>query len=265
MNILFHDCDGCLNTATGDSIPLASEPYPADLQTLLASLGTALDASDIDQLIINTGRSLADTQPLVPLINSPKLRFLVVEHGAVIFDVLQNEFVTRPESLASRLVPIQRFIHWYQESGKPLLEQWLDQPIAGIDKEFNLTLLAPPALDDNELLEAVRKLIEKSPCAADQLIIHHSRNDRLVDVMSDIDKGEGVSVFCQHYVAHSPTTFAVGNGLNDLPMMKFVDTAICPANSEPEMIDYCRRNNGVVSDYSYAQATLHWLHQRIDD
>ncbi len=107
-------------------------------------------------------------------------------------------------------------------------------------------------------------MINDSPFNIDDLVFHHNDTDGYVDVMGPLDKGDGVelitSLFSSTQVPSAAiNTIAVGNGLNDMPMLQAAEIPVCPANAEPEVKAYCRNHPGVVSDYEFIHATLDWL------
>jgi len=263
MKLLFHDVDGCLNDESGSSLPLHPRPPSERQRTELDKLGSLLDSSDIDQLILNTGRALQDTLLLVSSIASDKLTHLIVEHGTQVYDVKLGQLLPTPPKMRASLEQITRLIDWYQETGQNVLNEAMSSRIRAIHKQTNLTLLSPENIDDHLLYEQVVELIDQSPFAPEHYIVHHSKPDRLVDVLSLIDKGDGVSWCIDSSGLRDVETFAIGNGVNDLPMMERVDHCLCPANSEPELIQYCQQNGGLVSEHTYIAATNNWLKQRL--
>ena len=80
--ILFHDVDGCLNTPDGASLPFEAAQLQPIQRNALSQLGEVLDKSDIDVMVLNTGRSIAASIFLAEAINSQKLKYIVAEHGA---------------------------------------------------------------------------------------------------------------------------------------------------------------------------------------
>ena len=94
----------------------------------------------------------------------------------------------------------------------------------------------------------------------DKFVYHWSRPERFIDVMGLMDKGLGVELV--HEFLQPSHTFAIGNGLNDLAMLRTVDHPICPANAEREVIEYCRAN-GSVSSHSFIAALQDFLETRI--
>ena len=124
----------------------------------------------------------------------------------------------------------------------------------------NLTLGVPPDASGSMILSVLKELIEyDSPVSNKVFVYHHSESDGYVDVMAEVDKGTGVRLI--NYLEASTTlrTFAVGNGLNDIPMFREVDNFCCPVNSDRLLIDFCRVHNGYVSKHGFIHASLEWL------
>lgn len=266
MNILFHDVDGCLNTEDGKELPHSDKTLSSDQLVKLEELGQALDASDnVDMMIINTGRALVDTLPVAHAIKSQKLTYIIAEHGAVIHDCSTNSLVewnTTDDGSADPLIKVNALISWFNSDGQAYFEQAIGQAIHTLDKIANLTLCVPEGVDSDGMFETVQNVIKNdSPFDHADFVYHHSKTDGYIDIMSNIDKGDGVNFIKKHVNADDVTTIAVGNGLNDMPMMSVVDLCICPANSEPELLEYCQSRNSFISEYGYAGATIHWLRE----
>jgi len=103
MKIIFHDVDGCLNADGDTPIPIGGEQFSPNQTTKLKELGRKLDDSSIDQLVINTGRSMAETLPIVEIIASDKLQYVVAEHGAIYLDIVENNTIV-PEGQIVEMV-----------------------------------------------------------------------------------------------------------------------------------------------------------------
>jgi len=154
----------------------------------------------------------------------------------------------------------QKFIQWYQDTGHSLLIEKLGTDIGVLKKVANLTLEIPPSLDCYQVFEQVQQLVcDESPFDHEQFVFHHSVADRFIDVMSKIDKGDGIDIICDHIGKPQATTIAVGNGLNDLPMLEKANLCLCPSNSEKEVKEFCEKAAGINSKYSFIEATLNWL------
>lgn len=260
MEILFHDVDGCLNTPDGAEVPRVGQNFTNDQSSAFQRLAKALDSSRIDLMAINTGRSLQDTLLLAASIDSKKLRFLVAEHGAVIFDLERQQSLDWNSTDSNPLETILAFMEWYKVDGHTVLTKRVGRDLKINEKQANLTLEIPDSIDCELVFEQLQQLVKiDSPFDDRELVFHNSIADGFIDVMSNIDKGDGIDIVCQQLGALNATTIAVGNGLNDLPMLQKADLCICPANSEPEVKDYCRQSGGIVSTHSYIDATLAWL------
>ena len=264
MKILFHDVDGCLNAPDGAEIPRVDQHLSAQQSQLLQALGHALDASTIDLMVINTGRSLADTMMLADAIRSTKLQYLIAEHGAVIFDVnndqpLKWNSTRHTTNNNDPLEQILAFIQWFKETGFSVLTDRLGTSLVIDVKVANLTLKIPPSVDCYHVFEQLQQLVhDDSPFEHEEFVFHNSVADGFIDVMSKIDKGDGIDIICNHLGKPQATTIAVGNGLNDLPMFEKAHICLCPANSEQEVKDFCQ-TAGIISEYKFVEATLNWL------
>ena len=271
MKILFHDIDGCLNSADGTPMANTEIALTALQSEGMAELGRLVDGSGLDMLVLNTGRSIAGTLPMAEAINSRKLRYLLGEHGATAFDLQQQRDVDlhaiagasgSAEIVAAfkSLDHTMELMEWYRREGHGLMKKRLGQAPVILDKATNLTFVTPGDVAQDVMFAAILALVEMdSPFDAGEFIFHDSGSDGFVDVMSSIDKGHGVRLISDVVADGASRTFGVGNGLNDLPMMREVDMPVCPANAEPDLKEFCRAKGGHVSEHAYIQATLDWL------
>lgn len=265
MKIVFHDVDGCLNSDAGTAIPIGDEPLPANQTARLKELGRKLDASSIDHFVINTGRSIDDTLAVVESIASHKLRYVIAEHGAVYRDVKVNENISTQGLLSEKLVLIRSFIDWYRATGSKVLNERIGTEVPILDKVANLTLDARNGLDSQLIYDVLQDVVrQKAPFDYKQLVFHHSETDGYVDAMGLIDKGDGVETVtallaCAHKPTMNVSTFAIGNGLNDMPMLNIASMPVCPANAEAEVREYCLSRSGFVSKHDFIDATFEWL------
>ncbi|MFQ5621992.1 MAG: HAD hydrolase family protein [Paracoccaceae bacterium] len=271
MNILFHDVDGCLNAEDGQPIDDDGTTLTAAQAAGMAGLGRAVDASAIDVLVLNTGRGLDATLTVARAIGSSRLQYVLAEHGAIGFDVRQQREIdlgtlagrsTSPEVAEAyeSLADIHELLDWYEDTGRKRIAERVGRHVGILAKSANLTFVTPAGVEQERMYEAAVALIEKdSPFDAGRFVFHNSFSDGFVDIMCRIDKGHGVRLITDGE-AHGPVrTFGVGNGLNDLPMLREVDVPICPANSAPEVKDACRMRDGHVSEHFYIRATVDWL------
>ncbi len=269
--VLFHDVDGCLNPPDGAPLPLyESECISTDYHRL-GQFGELLDNSPVTCFVLNTGRSWQATHFLCQAINSGKLRYALVEHGAQLWDVrsqtpvdienLDHSILGFDEALASRN-RLQTLVEWFDEEGSRQLAERMSYAGALLhqpDKSWNLTFAVPGELDGDEVFAQLQSLISSSPdFAAAQFTYHYSRWNRFIDVMGGMDKGLGMAAVMALLGLSNPHTAAIGDGLNDLSMLQQARTPVCPANAEPAVIDLCGAD-GYVSDKRFIAATEDWL------
>lgn len=265
MKILFHDVDGCLNADAGTPIPIGDDPLPPNQTARLEELGRKLDASSIDHFVINTGRSIDDTLAVVESIASHKLRYVIAEHGAVCRDVKSNKNLPTQGPLSEKLILIRSFIDWYRVTGSVVLNERIGADVPILDKVANLTLDARNGLDSQLIYDVLQDVVKQNaPFDYNQVVFHHSEADGYVDAMGLIDKGDGVETVsamlsCTHKPSRNTSTVAIGNGLNDMPMLNIASIPVCPANAEPEVREYCLSHSGFVSRHDFIDATFEWL------
>ena len=268
-HILFHDVDGCLNTPDGASLPFESAQLMPFQRNALGELGEVLDESDIDVMVLNTGRSIAASIFLAEAINSQKLKYIIAEHGAAGFsmDELKNlDLVEYAQDLPhlhtaySSLEKIPVLMEWYEKDGAKLLARKIGHHVGASPKKANLTLRVPEGVCGEEMQEHLRRLIEQhAPVGREYLVYHHSVSDGYLDVMVEVDKGDGVQLIRHLESIQEVRTYAIGNGSNDLPMFRHVDVCICPSNSDASVFEFCKANNGLISQHRFIGATLDML------
>lgn len=266
MKIVFHDVDGCLNANANTPIPINGERLPRNQTAMLGELGRKLDASSIDHFVINTGRSIADTLNIVEDIASQKLQYVVAEHGAVYWDVVSGESFIPIGSIADKVEVIRSFIEWYKETGTIILNERVGAEIPMLDKVANLTLDARNGIDTQRVHDVLQEVVRNdAPFDYNQFTFHQSEADGYVDAMGQIDKGDGVgfitTLLNSNHSSTETVRIAIGNGLNDMPMLEAATIPVCPGNAEPEVCEYCRSKSGVVSEYEFIDATLQWLEE----
>lgn len=273
--ILFQDIDGCLNTEDGAELGFDDASLSAAQANALRNLGRAIDDSPVEQVVLNTGRGWPATAYIGPAIASSKLRYALVEHGAQLWDLHNHTLVDLDELAARSKHPralaalastrrITGLIDWFADRGAVQLSSLLK--FDGVlqvkaDKTLNLTFAVPPQVDGDAAVDQLRLLVDRETSfAADGLIYHYSRSNRFIDVMGTMDKGLGVHLTVDYLAGEMSRTAAIGDGLNDLPMLEAVAVPVCPANAEPAVQDLCERR-GYRSAASWIGAGHAWLDQ----
>ena len=264
--ILFHDVDGCLNTPDGASLPFEAAQLQPIQRNALGQLGEVLDKSDIDVMVLNTGRSIAASIFLAEAINSQKLKYIVAEHGAAGYSMDESshlDLVHHAKDIPhlytaySSLEKIPVLMKWYEEDGADLLARKIGHHVVASPKKANLTLRVPDEVCGDDMQEHLHRLIQQhAPMGGDSLVYHHSVSDGYLDVMAEVDKGDGVQLIRHLESTQQIRTYAIGNGSNDLPMFRHVDVCICPSNSDEAVVEFCETNNGLISQHRFIGATL---------
>lgn len=273
--ILFQDVDGCLNTPDGSVLDFTTAVLTDQQQKAFRDFGALLDSSTVANLVINTGRSWPATKFICDAINSKKIRYALTEHASELWDVKANislDLLQMSENLGMHeirdaqesVLRVRELISWFESTGNRLLASHVGY--SGIfhylrDKTSNLTIQVPHDVNgDDFLLSLKASIATEAAFGEDNFVFHYSRAFGLVDVMSQADKGMGVKVLTKFLGGSTADTFAVGDGLNDLPMLHAVNYPICPANAEPEVQNLCKVK-GLVSNASYIGAVTSWLSQ----
>ena len=273
--ILFHDIDGCLNGQDGNSLGFRKEDLSPSHQQELAELGRVLDQSDIEHFILNTGRTWADTAYLAQAINSPKVSYALVEHGAALWEIATSTQIDltavvqehKMDHLNWALDSLERvpvLVNWYETEGHVELANSLGFSgtlMNGAGPSASLTLKVPDELDGHNVLSVLEKLVQANDTFQGDRFVYHYGSEGFIDVVGQVDKGIGVEIVVEHLGGNIKKTVGIGNGTNDLPMLEKVGLSLCPANSDHEVKALCTER-GFVSDRDYIDATFTWLSSR---
>ncbi len=243
---------------------MRGQPFSTAQSRSLNALGRRLAESPIDLMCINTGRALADTVAIASEINDACMRFVIAEHGASVYDMAAQREIDVWSGEDNPFDAIQRLLVWYRKTGLAQLEQEFGRSLNLLDKVANLTIAIPPELDYEPMAAFIGQQIKAEfPAEAGHFVWHHSVADRFLDVMPPITKGDGVRALI-HWLKdtgqiETVKTIAVGNGSNDLPLLDAVDQFVCPSNSEPVVLEYCRDHSGYAASGAYIAASYEWL------
>ena len=264
---MFQDIDGCLNTP--DAADLSSGPeggLTAQQGELLAEIGRAIDASPVESVVLNTGRTHSAVGYIADALGSEKTRYWITEHGAYGYDSVARESLDLPALCASlghaeiarryaTIARIAEVIDWYNQHGVRQLAERLGAELPALPKAANLTVAVPAGLTSAELIGAIEELLVGAPGVdSDCLVYHH--NDFYVDVLTEVGKGDAALLVLDWLGVANADSLAAGDGLNDLSMFEALERGFCPANAAAEVKQLCRRKGGVVSEHAYGAATL---------
>ena len=163
--VVFHDIDGCLNPAMGTPIGAGDDLSMAAAQrSVLARVDAAIEASAVEHVVIATGRRLADTLFVAEQLPTSKLRYLLVESGAVAYDRVAAEHLDLGAIAASRglsevatpyadLSQVLEVIAWYRAGGQQRLEAVVGSALAEIPKQAMLTLRVADSVSETVVLD----------------------------------------------------------------------------------------------------------------
>lgn len=267
VKVVFQDLDGCINTPDGSDLSSAAEGgLTREQARLLGEIGRAIDASPVEQVVLNTGRTLSAVGYIADAIGSDKIRYWLTEHAAHGFDAFESRELDLPE-LARRaglhdraeryagLARIAAVIDWYHEHGHQRLSERLGVPLPALRKAANLTVAVPDGVPGAELIGALEQLLEETPeIDSEGLLYHH--NPYYVDVLCQVGKGDGALLMLGHLGISKVHALAAGDGLNDVSMFEVLDRGFCPANADLQLQQVCRSKGGVVSTECFGAATI---------
>ena len=267
VRVVFQDIDGCMNTPdAADLSPGPEGGLSAQQAELLGEIVRAIDASPVDAVVLNTGRTRAAVGYIADALASEKTRYWLTEHGAYGYDVATGEALDLPaiceaaglSELADRYGSLSRIasvIDWYDRIGGRRLEDRLGLPLPALRKAANLTLGVPESLTSAELIRALEEVLAESPEVDSQGLVYH-HNEYYVDVVSQVGKGDGALLMLDLLGIAKSEALAAGDGLNDLSMFEVLERGFCPANAAPALKQLCRDKGGVVSDHAYGAGTI---------
>ena len=268
ISVLFHDVDGCLHPEDGEQFRSGEEHrrLSAEQKRMLKRISAAIDDSELEQVVLTTGRRLVDTLFIAEELASSKLRYLLVETGAIAYDLIQDapiELAALAEEggrldLAepfSDLTDVRELISWYNAGGQQRLEEEMGEPLHQIPKESLLTLHVPESSSGAELTDLVKQIIS-AETSIDHLGLRFYYNEFHVDIASRIDKGTGVQIMLHMLKVDFSKAGMLGDGTNDIPAFEACAHSICPSNAAESVKDTCRRMSGVVLGKAYGAASL---------
>jgi hydroxymethylpyrimidine pyrophosphatase-like HAD family hydrolase len=264
--VVFQDVDGCLNTSDGPLPDGPGQSPNAEQARMLREIGRAIDDSSVSEVVLNTGRGLSAVDFVVDGLASAKVRYLLVEHGAVAFDIVQHEPVDLrgiaercgPPDRAARyaqLEPIRDAIEWYNEAGESLLSAAFGRPLPALPKTANLTLMIPDGLRPPDVIDAIERALEDNADVNSSDFVYHF-SDLYVDVVSEVSKGDGALLLLEELDTGAEQALAMGDGTNDISMFEVLGSGFCPANSAAELKRVCQQRAGVVSSLRFGEAAL---------
>lgn len=267
VRVVFQDIDGCMNTP--DAADLSSGPeggLTAQQAELLAEIGRAIDASPLDAVVLNTGRTHDAVGYIAEALASEKTRYWLTEHGAYGYDVGRDRALDLPaiceaagrSDLAHRYGSLSRIasvIDWYDQVGVRKLEERLGLHLPALRKAANLTVGVPESMTSVDLIRAIEAVLVEAPDVDSEGLVYH-HNDYYVDVVSQVGKGDGALLVLGLLGVGEGEALAAGDGLNDLSMFEVLGRGFCPANAASELKALCREKGGVVSEHAYGAGTI---------
>ena len=265
--LVFHDIDGCLNPADGRPIGAGDDlSMAAAQQSILARVNDAIETSPVDHVVIATGRRLADTLFVTEHLPTPKLRYLLVESGAVAYDRVQGEHLDLAAIAVSNGMPdaaapyadlshVHEVIAWYRAGGQQRLEERIGSTLRDIPKQAMLTLCVADSVSEAAVLEQLRQLLASQP-SIDLPALNFYTNDARVDVTSRIDKATGARIILGMLGIQPERATMVGDGSNDLAVFEYLGRGYCPGNAGDAFQSACAAAGGTVLDEVFGEASV---------
>ena len=265
--VVFHDIDGCLNPADGSPIGAGDDlSMTAAQQSILARVNAAIEASQVEHVVIATGRRLADTLFVTDHLPTPKLRYLLVESGAVAYDRVTEAHLDLASIAVSCGLPdagtpyndlsqVHEVIAWYRAGGQQLLEGVVGSPLSEIPKASMLTLRVADSASEAAVLEDLRRLLA-TQASVDLDALNFYTNAARVDVTSKIDKATGARVILGMLEIAPECATMVGDGSNDLAIFEYLGRGFCPGNAGDAFKSACVAAGGTVLDDVFGEASV---------
>jgi hydroxymethylpyrimidine pyrophosphatase-like HAD family hydrolase len=267
IQLVFHDIDGCLNPADGSPIGPADQlSMSAGHKAVLARVNAAIDASTVEHVVIATGRRLADTLFVTEHLPTKKLRYLLVESGALAYDTVTEAYLDLQEiavssgvrhlcDLYSDLSQVHGVVAWYRAGGQAVLEERLGSAVPEIPKEAMLTLRVCAAASEVAVMEELRQLLALEE-SIDLNALNFYTNEARVDVTSRIDKATGARIILAMLGVAPERASMIGDGSNDLPVFELLGRGFCPSNAGDALRRACVAAGGEALDHPFGEASV---------
>lgn len=273
VTIIFQDIDGCLNPANGERFSVNPEQELSTNQaSMLHLINQAVEASPVEQFIINSGRPWTMVQPILAHLPTTKARYVLLEHACVLYDRKINDYIDCAQlandcdlsELAtrySRVDQIRLLFEWYRTKGQAVIEAHYNTDFPALDKVGNLSFHIPAHIDADECLQRVESLA-RAQLATEQLEhIQFLRSDSYIDILPGIHKLDGIHLLTAYLDKNLDQVMAMGDYLNDLPIFETFHRVLCPANAHPSIkaLTEAKGIYGHVSKKAYGLALLDCL------
>ena len=267
IRIVFHDIDGCLNPADGTAFADGEKRgLTLDQSRILESISGAIDRSSIEHVVLTTGRSLADTIFIAKELTTLKLRYLLLEHSAIGYDLVQKvqldlqaiaTSLGAPElrTAYSNLRDVHQAITWYRTTGQAILEDKLGCAVSFIPKDSNLTLRVPEAIAGISILNNLKQILFSTTSIKIENLIFHC-SDSYVDVLSKVNKADGVKILLKMLGYLESEATMIGDGPNDLSVFELLGRCFCPSNADSSLKEFCISMGGNVLQEAFGEASI---------
>ncbi len=218
-------------------------------------------------VILSTGRCMAELREFFPLF--PNMRYLLAESGACIYDLAEQRVIrqlTLEPTVAERIlryargrdVMIQALVYGQAVMNASHVAQLAHFRMAHYEKHFRKT---------GELVEDVCGYCERIGWQAEKICLYHTSpeaRERTLDFVRELpvtpvfseetsleltpvgaDKGAGLEFLCAYLHIPLAQTIAVGDGFNDMSILRKAGLAVAVANAEDAVKAAC---DAVVAD-----------------
>lgn len=267
--IVFQDIDGCLNPADGEPLPPGHVGKLSESQRdMLKMISDAIDESGVQHVVLNTGRDFEDTNFIAEALPTKKVRYLLLEHGAYGYDLLEERRIYLTELAASygmdhlvfryeSILDIKKIIKWFHLEGYFKLQSRLDvELLPALNKEANLSLVIPDSMSAPELIELLEEEVRQAFSESELKHVNYCYSSKFVDVIGDVHKSDGAHIFLHHLNVSREDTMVMGDGMNDMDIFKIWERLFCPANAHPDIKSLCQTESGIVSKKRFGEAAI---------
>lgn len=273
LKVIFQDIDGCLNPSDGEHFSVIEGEMPSPNQArMLDSINQAVEDSPIEHFIINSGRPLSMVHPLLTHLQTPKARYVLLEHACVLFDREADAYLDCAQlaaqcglnDLATRYSQVEK-IHllfdWYRAHGQSSLEAHYQAALPALNKVGNLSFHIPVHVDGDELLQRIESLARAKLAPEHLEHLQFLRSDRYIDILPGFHKLDGIHLLAAHLNVNLGHALAIGDFLNDLSVFEEFHRVLCPSNAHPRIkaLTRTKGSDGHVSEKAYGLALLDYL------
>lgn len=210
-------------------------------------------------VVIATGRSLTEMKPYLSLMED--IRFLILESGAVVYDLKRSEIIFQKTFESDDIDQIYQvylkqdiMIHIFANGYSYALQK--DMLVM---EKYQMGKYQKTFIQNNNGIESIEQFLSEHKTNIEKINLYHqspqARENSLKDLENlqvskacveisslelspkGVHKGIGLAYLCQYLDIPIQETIAVGDSLNDFEIMKAVGLAVAMGNAIQDIKD----------------------------